>query len=172
MSLNLLQLTNLQGRIGNGVSIVPGPGGSQAFKLSRPFTLIAQDSSWIALNQRIGNCAFFCQIDSNYSGNLLQWSSYSGNILKVDIEKDAQNNKILSVQLFDQLPIKFQLPASVEDYLSISFSIKYGCTITVYADCYQIISADLPNLLYGANTTRNVTIFQTASPSSMPMVFL
>ena len=93
---------------------------------------------------------------------LYAWLTQSNsNIVKIDIESE-RTERYLSVEILDREPIKFQLPDSVSGYQMLGLRIAYGCTVTVYADCYELTSPDLSDLIHETgNITSNVTIAQS-----------
>ena len=157
-------------RVGTNVLLVREPNGLEAYHLSSPFTVSANSDKWVNTSQRLANSAYFAHIDSNYTGNVFIWLTQSNsNIVKMDIESE-RTERFLSVEILDREPIKFQLPDPVSGYQMLGLRIAYGCTVTAYADCYELTSPDLSDLIHGTNSTRNVTIFKSASASNMPKV--
>ena len=167
---DIVELANLNGRVGDGVLFVRESSGLEAYQLSRPITISANNSDWINLSKRLPNSAYFAHIDSNYVGNVFVWSTESSNVIvKMDIEREG-TDQFLSIQILDREPIKFQLPAPNFDYRTIGLRIAYGCTVTTFVDCYELTSTDQSDLIRRINSTNHVTIFQSASSSNMPKV--
>ena len=142
-------------------TVVREPNGLEAYQLSSPFAVSASSDKWVNTSQRLANSAYFAHIDSNYTGNVFIWLTQSNsNIVKMDIESE-RTERYLSVEILDREPIKFQLPDPVSGYQMLGLRIAYGCTVTVYADCYELTSPDLSELIHGTNNTRNVTNAQS-----------
>ena len=168
---DIVEVANLNGRVGDDVSFVRESSGLEAYQLSRPITVSASNSDWISLSKRLPNSAYFAHIDSNYVGNVFVWSTQSSSVIvRMDIEREGTEHQFLSIQILNREPIKFQLPAPNFDYRTIGLRITYGYTVTAFVDCYELTSADQSDLIHGINSTNHVTIFQSASSSNMPKV--
>ncbi|XP_019862068.1 PREDICTED: collectin-12-like, partial [Amphimedon queenslandica] len=168
---DIVELANLNGRVGDDVMFVRESNGLEAYQLSHPITISANNSDWINLSKRLPNSAYFAHIDSNYTGNVFVWSTESSSVIvKLDIMREGTEQKFLSVQILDREAIKFVLPASNSTYRTIGLRIAYGCTVTAFVDCYELTSADQPDLIHGINSTKDISIFGSASSSNMPKV--
>lgn len=171
VTLNLIQFFNLEAK---GVPVVTEPtSGIKAFHVSQPFTIPADDHNWINMANYLPNSVYLIQLDTSYVGNIFLWSSQSNSTnVKVDIENNTRNGRTLKVQLLNRLPLSFILPNSSMNFQTIGLRVAYGCTVTVFADCYKVMSIDLKDLIYGANTTAWISIFRSASSSNIAKVEL
>lgn len=169
--MDLLQYLNLANNIGNGVDNAVGPNGAQAFKLSRSFQSGTTESYWTTLSQQVGTSfVTYVHLDRNYTGNILEWtSSTGGTTLRVDIIKDVDNNTLLNIEFFNQSS-KFQLLSPSEDFQNLSFTLRNGNLLSVYADCHLLHSIDLSQRVPAGANSQMIQIFQDASLTNMPVV--
>ena len=169
--MDLLQYLNLANNIGNGVDNAVGPNGVQAFKLSQSFQSTTTESYWDTLSQQVGTSfAAYVHLDRNYTGNILEWTSNTGSAtLRIDIIKDTDDSRLLNIEFFNQSS-KFQLLSPSEDFQNLSFTLRSGNLLSVYADCHLLHSIDLSQSVPAGANSQMIQIFQDASLTNMPVV--
>ena len=165
-TVSLLEATDVFSNDGSELINIPEIG--SAYNIFRPFSGPTTGLQWPEILSDGGSMlAWFAHINSNFTGNLLEWND---TLLVIDVLESNSGIRLIRFKFNDLPALKFQIPTTSSDFQRLGFTLRNGVTLSVYTDCTLIRTSDIPAKFIISDNSMSVTIFKDASNSMIPVV--